>query len=99
MTVQESPLAPPPVTETQQLLPVPVSQGGPPGQGRRTWPLVALVTMVVVTVGLAGAIVWLMASTVPTGDYDDAIADLQAAQSKVSALAEENSGLTADDCR
>ena len=96
MTVQESRLAPPPVTETQQLQSVPVSHGGPAGHGRRTWPLVTLVIMSVVAVALAGAIVWLMASTVPTGDYDDAIADLQAEQSKVTALADENSGLTAD---
>jgi hypothetical protein len=49
-----------------------------------------------VMVGLAGVIVLLMASTVPTGAYDDAVADLEAAQTEAIALAEENSALTAD---
>jgi chromosome segregation ATPase len=37
-----------------------------------------------------------MASTVPSGDYDDVVADFEVAQTKATALAEENSGLTAD---
>jgi hypothetical protein len=47
-------------------------------------------------VALVGVIVWLMATTVPTGDYDDAMADLEAAQTEVTTLAEANSDLTAD---
>jgi hypothetical protein len=47
-------------------------------------------------VGLAGVIVWLMATTVPTGDYDEAMADLEATQTEVTDLAEANSDLTAD---
>lgn len=93
MTVQESQLASPPVTETlQQQQAAPVSQR----PARRTWPFVAVAILAVVVVGLAGMIFWLMASTVTNSDYDAAVADLDAAQSKVTALTEENSNLTAD---
>lgn len=93
MTVQESQLAPPPVTERQhQQQDAPVSQR----PARRTWPFVAVALLAVVAVGLAGMIFWLMASTVTNSDYDAAVADLDAAQSKVTALTEENSNLAAD---
>ena len=96
MTIQEIPLAPPPATETGQLRPAPPSASDAPRQSRRTWPWVAVAIVAAVMVGLAGMMVWLMASTVPTGDYDAAVADLESAEAKVTALAKENSDLTAD---
>jgi hypothetical protein len=60
------------------------------------WPWVAAAIFAAVTVGLAGVIVWLMATTVPTGDYNAAVADLEAAQTEVTTLEDENSDLTAE---
>jgi cell division protein FtsB len=86
MTIQEIPLAPRPGT----------APSGHAPKARRPWPWVAVGIFVAVIVGLAGVIVWLMATTVSTGDYDDAVADFEAAQTEVAALEEANSDLTAD---
>lgn len=93
MTIQEIPLAPPPATETPRPRTMPSGQAP---QSRRPWPWVAVAIFAAVMVGLAGVIVWLMATTVPTSDYDDAVADLEAAQAEVTALEETNSDLTAE---
>jgi cell division protein FtsB len=57
---------------------------------------VAVAIFAAVMVGLAGVIVWLMATTVPSGDYDDLMADLEATQTEVAALEDDNSDLTAE---
>jgi septal ring factor EnvC (AmiA/AmiB activator) len=57
---------------------------------------VAVAVLVAVMVAMAGVITWLMASTVPTDDYDAAQAELESAQEQVTALTEERSDLTAE---
>jgi hypothetical protein len=94
MTIQEIPVAPGP--QPNQLRPPPSGTGAGPKQSLRTGLWVAVAAVVAVMVGLAGVIAWLMASTVPTDDYDAVQAELESAQEEVTALNEENSALTAD---
>jgi hypothetical protein len=94
MTIQEIPVAPGP--QANQLRPPPSGPGAGPKQSSRTGLWVAVAVVVAVMVGLAGVIAWLMASTVPTDDYDAVRADLESAQEQVTALTEDNAALTAE---
>lgn len=75
--------------------PSPASPGpGPPTRQRTSWTWMVAASAVIIF-GLVGALVWVMASTVPTSDYDRATADLASAQTEIETLTADNGELTA----
>ena len=72
--------------------PVPSPSPAPSPRASRTWMVAA---GGVIIVGLVGALVWVMASSVPMSDYDRATADLASAQTELDTLTADNDELTA----
>lgn len=98
LKVNESPTPPhvPPTGPAEvRALPAPPTE-------RKRWPWI-IVSAVIITIGLAGTIWWLLDSTVPNSEYDEVVAELAAseealvvAEADAAMLGEEAAGLRSE---